>query len=294
MTLPKDILPKILGLEAPIGVDMPPASTAPRPRLKQGIYILPTVITLANMGLGFFAMVKTLAGEFSTAATAIIVGHLMDVLDGRVARWTGTDSKFGIELDSLSDLVSFCVAPAFLMYEMVLQHNSLWGFPVALLFVICGALRLTRFNLKAQAGEAKGSHFVGLPTPAAGGLLAIFALLYDMLEVGKPVRSIDFVMNRLPLFYEFVPAIMLVLSLLMVSEVPFSSLKNINLLRPRSMRALILTLLIILMAYVYPQNMLFIFYMSYIVWGLTNYFLRLPKPKAALRAAEESRDNYGK
>jgi CDP-diacylglycerol---serine O-phosphatidyltransferase len=277
--------------------EVPPPSTAPKPRLRQGIYLIPTLFTVGNMALGFFALVKTVSHEFTAAATAVIIAHFLDAMDGRVARWTGTSSKFGIELDSLADWISFCIAPSFMMYEMVLKENRLWGFPIALLFVICGALRLAKFNLKAHMGDEKSPYFIGLPTPAAGGVLTAFALLYDIMEVGRPARTMKMVMNRVPEFYEFVPAIMLLLSLLMVSEVRYSNFKQVNLLRPRTMRALVFTLLVLLMVYVYPQNTIFIFYVSYIVWGLTDYGLRLlrrPKAEKPSPAAGYQPDNYGK
>ncbi len=294
MKPPRRIIPRLFD-PGHVVPEVPPASTAPKPRLRQGIYLLPSLFTVGNMALGFFALIKTLNHQFSAAATAIIVAHALDVLDGRIARLTKSDSKFGVELDSLADWISFGIAPAFMMYELVLKQNRLWGFPISLLFVVCGALRLARFNIKAHMGAAKTAHFVGLPIPAAGGMLAIFALLYDILEVGRPVRTLKVVMNQVPAFYEFVPAIMFLLSLLMVSEVRYSSFKQVNLLRPRTMRALVLTLMVLLMIYVYPQNTIFIFYVSYIIWGLVDYFLR---PQAGERveqpAAGYHQDNYGK
>jgi CDP-diacylglycerol--serine O-phosphatidyltransferase len=293
MKTPRRIIPTLFD-PGRVMPDMPPASTAPKPRLRQGIYLIPALFTLGNMGLGFFALVKTTVHEFSAAATAVIVAHVLDVMDGRVARWTRTDSKFGVELDSLADWISFGIAPAFMMYELVLRENRLWGFPVALLFVICGGLRLARFNLKAHMGENKTPHFVGLPIPAAGGMLAIFALLYDILELGTPVRTLKVVMNQVPAFYDFVPAIMFLLSLLMVSEVRYSSFKQLNLLRPRSMRALVVTMLALLMIYVYPQNTIFILYVSYIVWGLVDYFVRRPRRDKNEPTQGYQHDTYGK
>jgi CDP-diacylglycerol---serine O-phosphatidyltransferase len=249
---------------------------------RQGIYLIPALITLGNMALGFFALTRTLTRDFIPAATAVLVGHILDALDGRIARWTNTASAFGVELDSLADFLTFCVAPAFMMYELVLRDIQPWGLPVALLFVGCGALRLAKFNTKAHDGEGKSTHFTGLPTPAAGGVLAIFALLYTALEQDKLVRSIKMVEAQVPLFYKFVPAIMFLLSVLMVSHVQYSTFKNINLLRPRSLRALVLILMSVLLVYVYPQNMIFIFYVSYIAWGLVEYFIlgrsRRPTP----------------
>ncbi len=279
-------------------LSVPPASTAPKPVVRRGIYLLPALFTVGNMALGFFSLIKSVNHEFSAAATAVIFGHVLDIFDGVVARLTRTSSRFGIELDSLADWMTFSIAPAFLMYELVLQNNKSWGFAIAVLFVICGALRLARFNLKAQMGESAPGHFTGLPTPAAGGMLAIFALLYDVVEFGKPIgRSLKLVMNQVPVFYEAVPAVMLLLSLLMVSDVRYAKFRVQNLLRPRGMRALVLTILSILMIWVYPQNTIFILYVSYIVWGLVDYFvgrpLRRPGPVRATEA-EDQIDHYGK
>ncbi len=277
-------------------VDVPPASTAPRPQLRQGIYLLPSLFTLANLGLGFFSMIKTVQHSFGVAATCILVCHILDILDGRVARWSRSESKFGVELDSMADWMSFGVAPAFMMYELLLKDVRPWGFPVALFFVICGALRLVRFNLKAHMGESKTPYFVGLPIPAAGGALAIFALLYEIVELEKPANTFKIIMSQVPHIYNFVPAIMVILSLLMVSEVRYSTFKGVNLLKPRSMHALVLTLLTVLMMYSYPQNTIFILYSIYIVWGLIDYFwpgggARGKRPES-ITAYEH--DTYGK
>jgi CDP-diacylglycerol--serine O-phosphatidyltransferase len=253
------------------------------------------------MGLGFYALVQTVEHAFGAAAVAIMIGHVLDILDGRVARLTKTTSRFGVELDSLADWMTFCIAPAFLMHEMVLrnmEHNRSWAFPLALLFVVCGGLRLAKFNLKAQLGESKGSYFSGLPTPASGGMLAIFALLYDVVRTEREIKSFPLLMNQVPMIYKYVPALMLLLSLLMVSEIRFTTFKQINLLRPRSMRALVLTVLAVLMILIYPQNTIFILYVSYITWGLVSYFLRLPlRRDDASRGTGETGyqvDHYGK
>ena len=248
-----------------------PSNGAKKP--PRGIYIIPALFTLGNLSLGFFSLTRTLTRDFIPAATAVIIGHILDVFDGRVARWTNTASSFGVELDSLADLLTFVVSPAFLMYELVLRDVHPWGFPVALLYVGCGAMRLAKFNTKAHSGEGKSSHFIGLPTPAAGGMLAIFALLYTALELDRPIRSLKVVSDQMPLFFKFVPAIMFLLAILMVSNVQYSTFKNVKLLRPRSLRALVLIAMTAMMIYVYPQNMVFIFYISYIGWGIVEYFL---------------------
>ncbi|MBL0057593.1 MAG: CDP-diacylglycerol--serine O-phosphatidyltransferase [Elusimicrobia bacterium] len=273
----------------------PPASLAPKPPVRRGIFLLPALLTLTNMGFGFYSIVKSVNQEFSAAATAILLGQVFDILDGLVARLTHTSSRFGIELDSLADWMTFSIAPSFLMYELVLKNNKSWGFAIALLFIICGALRLARFNLKAQMGEPSSGFFTGLPTPAAGGVLAIFALLYDIQEIGKPIRSLRLVMSQVPVFFEVVPAIMLLLSLLMVSDVHYAKFRVQNLLRPRGLRALVITVLAMLMIWVYPQNMILILYVSYIGWGLVGYFL-VPsrRRETSVRTKDDPLDSYGK
>ncbi len=291
----RSFLQKIFDVRRERNPQLPEASSAPKPPARRGIYILPSLLTLGNMGLGFFAIAKAENQEFSAAATAILVGHVFDIFDGVVARLTRTSSRFGIELDSLADWMTFCIAPAFLMYEMVLKGNHVWGFPIALLFVICGALRLARFNLKAQMGEPSSGFFVGLPTPAAGGVLAIFALLYDILEIGKPIRSLRLVMIQVPVFYQIVPAVMLLLSLLMVSNVRYAKFRVQGLLRPRGLRSLVILVLALLMVWVYPQNMIFILYVSYIIWGIVGYFVVRPRTaEPAATVKTDPLDTYGK
>lgn len=291
----RSFLQKIFDVRRERNPNLPLASEAPKPPARRGIYILPSLLTLGNMGLGFFAITKAENQEFSAAATAILIGHVFDIFDGVVARLTRTSSRFGIELDSLADWITFGIAPAFLMYEMVLKANHAWGFAIALLFVICGALRLARFNLKAQLGEPSLGFFTGLPTPAAGGVLAIFALLYDILEIGRPIRSLRLVMNQVPVFHEIVPAVMLLLSLLMVSNVRYAKFRAQNLLRPRGLRALVISVLALLMIWVYPQNMIFILYVSYILWGLVGYFVIRPRVNELPGTVKtDPLDTYGK
>ena len=128
------------GSEAQLKV--PPASTAPRPPVRRGIYLLPALFTIGNMAFGFFSLVKSVSYEFGAAATAILLGHVLDILDGTVARLTKTTSRFGVELDSLADWLTFSIAPSFLMYQLVLKDNKSWGFAIALLFAILVAFGL--------------------------------------------------------------------------------------------------------------------------------------------------------
>lgn len=141
-----------------------------RERRGKGIFLLPSLLTTGNLFCGFFALILTVDHRYTEAALAIFVAMLMDLLDGRVARLMKATSQFGVEYDSLADVISFCVAPAFLIYSFALRGLGRPAWFAAFLFVICGALRLARFNV--QTGSVDKRFFVGLSTPAAAGVVA--------------------------------------------------------------------------------------------------------------------------
>lgn len=145
------------------------------------------LLTVINLALGMGAVMITMQGNFQLAALLVIVGMIFDGLDGKVARWLGTQSDFGRELDSLSDLVTFGVAPAAIMYDAALKYYGLFGILVTLAFLLAGALRLARFNVQTS----KRNYFVGLPITAAGGTLAAYALYHDLLpSVVTPILTV--------------------------------------------------------------------------------------------------------
>src|SRR3989441_1056636 len=147
----------------------------------RGIFLLPSLLTTGNLFCGFFAMLLTVEYRYAEAALAIFVAMIMDMLDGRVARLMKATSQFGVEFDPLADVVSFCVAPAFLLYSFALSGLGRPAWFGACLFVICGALRLARFNI--HTGTVDRRFFVGLPTPAAAGLVVSAVIL---LKGGEP------------------------------------------------------------------------------------------------------------
>jgi len=153
--------------------------------ISRGIYVLPNLITSGSLFAGFYSIAATYTGQFGKAATAILVGVVLDGLDGRVARMTKTTTKFGVEYDSLADLVSFGVAPAFLVYGWALARFGRWGWLAAFLYLICGALRLARYNVQVHTVE-KGK-FNGLPIPAAATFVASMILFFYYL--GGPETS---------------------------------------------------------------------------------------------------------
>src|SRR4029077_6332243 len=135
------------------------------PPLRKGVYILPSLFTSAGLFAGFYSIIATLGHQFRLAAIMILLAQLCDILDGRVARLTRAMSSFGIQYDSLADLVAFGVAPGILVYQWALRGFGRWGWLAASLYVACSALRLARFNV--QIGSVEKRHFLGLPTPAA-------------------------------------------------------------------------------------------------------------------------------
>ena len=141
-----------------------------RESLKRGVYLLPNLVTTGGLFAGFYGIVATMKGDYQLAAWFILISAVFDALDGKVARLTGTTSRFGVEYDSLVDLVSFGVAPGLLMYSWALQPFGKFGWLAAFLYVVCGALRLARFNIQVNTVESR--RFVGLPVPAAAGMVA--------------------------------------------------------------------------------------------------------------------------
>jgi CDP-diacylglycerol--serine O-phosphatidyltransferase len=236
--------------------------------VRRGIYLFPSLLTLGNLAAGITSILFSAEGRFTAAAWCIIVGIIMDMLDGRVARWAGATSQFGLELDSLCDAVTFGIAPGILMYGVALSQLGRPGYAIVIFFGMAAVLRLARFNLKAQSGEPS-THFVGLPVPGAAGILASFVLSYELFaNEAVTVKTIPLVMQRMPLFFKFVPALMILLSILMVSPVHYGSFKNFKLGRPKSIQLLFVVAAMFLLIFTYPQNMIFLVFFLYVLSGL--------------------------
>jgi CDP-diacylglycerol--serine O-phosphatidyltransferase len=257
--------------------------------MKKGIYLFPSFLTLGNLAAGVMAMIFAAQYHLSSAAWCIIAGIILDMFDGRVARWAGATSQFGVELDSLCDLVSFGVAPAFLMFRVALEP---WGPPgcmIVIFFAMTAALRLARFNLRAQTGEPS-THFTGLPVPAAAGILASFVLSYEMFgDATITAKTIPLVMKRMPFFFKFVPLVMILLSFLMVSNVQYGNFKQLKLGRPKSVQNLAFLLVGLLLIFTYPQNMIFIVFSLYVLTGLISLAWRFYHAQRAKRMAGRAR-----
>lgn len=222
-------------------------------RFRRSIYLLPNFFTALNLFCGFFAMVAAIDGKFVAAAYAIVVAGIFDNLDGKIARATHSTSKFGVEFDSLCDLVSFGVAPGLMMYVWALQPLGRIGWLAGFLFVVCGALRLARFN--TQVGTVDSRYFVGLPIPAGAGMSAVTILFCHKVGIE-------------PHTYPLVFLIMIyMLSFLMVSTVKYPSFKSAALLRNRNFNVLVAAILILIFIAAQPPVALFLFGVAYISSG---------------------------
>jgi len=263
--------------EKRIRVKKPRTRRIKKEDLKKGIYIFPSLFTCGNMSFGILSIIASTKGHFIWAAWFLIGGLACDILDGRIARLTNTTSSFGMQLDSLSDLVSFGIAPAIMMYMLVLHNMNNIGVAIAVLFVLCSALRLARFNVLAQSGEIH-KHFVGLPTPASAGVIVSFVLSYQLLlpeSYSLNIKTIPILMDLMPTFFKVMPVVMVVLSILMVSNIPYMSFKKVKLSKVRTIELLALLIVFIILVVVYPQNIIFIIFSVYAISGLLLYVPRI-------------------
>jgi len=225
-----------------------------RPPPHKSAYIFPNLLTAGNLFAGFYAIVASMNLKFEHAAVAIIIAAFMDGLDGKVARMTGTSSRFGVEYDSLADLVSFGVAPAVLVYVWELRGFKRVGWVAAFLFVACGALRLARFNVQVATTEKRW--FTGMPIPMAGGTLAVTVLFFQhMLAGGRETSGLLFVL----LTY--------LLSFLMVSTVRYRSFKELETRPHRAFYLMVSVIILISLIAIHPQISLFALAVLYLLSG---------------------------
>ena len=241
----------------------------------QGRKVLPSMFTIGNMAFGFFAMLAASDGNFHRAGWFLIGGIFCDTLDGRIARLVHAESEFGAEFDSMADFCAFGIAPAYIMYEFTLKDYGGWGYPIAFLYALCVGLRLARFNLEALHGTSSKDYFEGLPSPAGAGILASFVLIYTIFEQGRPIRTVELLMNQLPYIYVAMPGVMIVISLLMVSSVPYPAFKGKGGARPRSVRSLIVIIGMLSLLFMYPHSFMFVFGSVYLLAGLATAVWKL-------------------
>ncbi len=232
---------------------------------KWGIYVLPTLFTSASLFSGFYAIIASVHGKYETAAIAILISCLFDGIDGRIARFTHSESHFGAEYDSLSDLVAFGVAPALLAFQWALEPFGRLGWLACFMYVICGALRLARFNILRNTSESK--FFKGLPIPAGASFIATLVLFINALG-GLPESR-----------HLLIIILIYVLSFLMVSSIDYPSFKELELKRKKPFNVLVSVILVFLVIAYKPQIMLFFILALYVLSGPAIGLYRLQKKK---------------
>ncbi|WP_298271944.1 CDP-diacylglycerol--serine O-phosphatidyltransferase [Geobacter sp.] len=238
--------------------------------MRKGIYILPNLFTTGSLFAGFYGMVATMNGDFKSAALWILVSSIFDGLDGKVARLTGTSSKFGVEYDSLADLVSFGVAPGLLMYKWALQPFGRLGWLAAFLFVVCGALRLARFNVQVNTVENK--RFVGLPIPAAASMVSATVLLFYHFGWPSSYKKVAIL------------ALIYLLAFLMVSSFRYYSFKDPELIKRQPFAFLVLAVLLFIVIAAEPLIMLFVIFICYTFSGIVGFLMTWPRRRRLEKA----------
>jgi CDP-diacylglycerol--serine O-phosphatidyltransferase len=242
---------------------MPLRSRMRADQFRKGVYLIPSLFTAGNLMCGFFAIIATFNSQFVNAAMFIVLANILDGVDGYAARLTKTTSQFGVEFDSLADVVAFGVAPAVLVYLWALEPWRTWGWLAACTYVVCGALRLSRFNVQAQTGSK--SHFVGLPIPAAAQMITSTVILHFYLGgAGSPSRHLTLLL------------VIYGLAALMVSNIPYFSLKNNDLRKRHPVWMLVSGFILITLFIAEPHIMFFTVVLLYtlsgpLLWCLTTY-----------------------
>lgn len=253
------------------GKDLADGSGVMVRKRRKGIYILPNLFTLAALFGGFYAVVMAMNGSFEQAAVGVFCAMVLDSLDGRVARMTNTQSAFGEQMDSLSDMVSFGAAPALIAYEWSLKDLGRWGWIAAFVYCACAALRLARFNV--NTGVVDKRYFQGLPSPAAAALVAGFIWLMTELGVHRGAEAwIGWDQVTWTMF-----AFTLYAGLTMVTNVPFYSFKDIQMKKSVPFAAIVLIALGIAVINIHPPIVLFSVFVFYGLSGYAVYAWRKAK-----------------
>ncbi|MCR4941311.1 MAG: CDP-diacylglycerol--serine O-phosphatidyltransferase [Campylobacter sp.] len=230
----------------------------------QILYILPNLFTASSAFLGVVSVIASINGEFTKAIVYIILSLILDGLDGRIARLTNTTSKFGVEFDSLADLVAFGVAPAVLFYMSIGHNFGRLGALTSAIFVVFGAIRLARFNV--TTGTYEPNVFIGLPIPTAAIICALYVGIYE-----------NYYLEGFEWFYF---ALVFLLSFLMVSNIRYPSFKKLNFKQANVTRILVILVIVFSLLYLYPFESATMLMSVYVIYGLVRaviMFCKNPK-----------------
>jgi CDP-diacylglycerol--serine O-phosphatidyltransferase len=232
---------------------------------RRAVYLIPNLLTTGNLFSGLFSILSVFNANYLSAAIAVMVAIVFDMLDGKSARWTKTTSQFGVEYDSLADLVSFGVAPGLLIYSWALSTHGMSGAAVMFAFVACGALRLARYNVMAASAESK--YFTGLPIPASASVIATLVIFdHHIVRMGTEIKPMLILIMTLALAF------------LMVSTIKYRSFKDVK-FRGGNFNYLVWAVLAIMLLVAWPQVMLFVLFAGYALSGpIERGILLLFKP----------------
>ena len=251
-------------------------------KVRKGVFLIPNLFTTGNLFSGFYAIISIFNAEYLMSAYAILAATIFDTLDGKAARLANATSRFGKEYDSLADLISFGLAPGLLIYSWALVSYNRLGWIAAFLFVVCGALRLARFNVQSAAADPR--YFTGLPIPAAASTVAMMVILDNhILRLGSEVKPVLILVMTYSLAF------------LMVSNIKYRSFKDINFNSKRSFQYLVWAILIFGVIALEPQIMLFSIIVLYAISGPLSrpfraIFIRASRRKEEIDFDEEFDD----
>lgn len=265
-------MPALPGADRRLGFVRRPSADRRPLRDRRGVALLPSLFTMGNMFCGYACMVYAMRGDFETAAPFIGIAVVLDMLDGRIARLTGTASEFGVQLDSLADAISFGVAPAFLAGAWGLEPLGRLGLSAGFIYVSAAVLRLARFNIQSAAGGDR-RYFVGMPSPAAAGIVAATVYLYP--------HGLHDYRAALPVL-----ALVLVPALLMVSTIRFRSFKTLDLQMRRPYTVLLLVALGLMAVATHPRFVLVGIAYTYLLSAFIGQVLTRVRHRGAPPAGE--------
>jgi CDP-diacylglycerol---serine O-phosphatidyltransferase len=227
--------------------------------MNKKIKLLPSIFTTGNIFFGFYSIIAAIHGDYTRSAVAILIAIIFDALDGRIARMTRSTSDFGMEYDSLADVISFGMAPGLLIYLWMLKPYGRIGWLAVFLFIICGALRLARFNV--HVSEEKNNHFIGLPIPAAAGMIASYVIFCNHIAFTSHINPMIVVL------------FVYILSFLMVSNLKYKSFKSFELRKKRPFSIIVFTILFLWVVVTIPEVMMFLMGCIYTLSGPVERFL---------------------
>ena len=236
------------------------ASAKHKSKLGRGIYLLPNLFTTASLFSGFYAIVAAMNGHFENAAVAIFISMILDGLDGRVARMTNTQSEFGAEYDSLADCISFGAAPALVSYSWSLQYLGKVGWMIGFIYMACAALRLARFNVQADTADSR--YFTGLPSPAAGAVVA--GMVWAANDLGINGEDVSIIAAIITAFA----------AVMMVVNIKFNSFKEFDLKGRVPFIVILVIVLVFAVIATYPSGVLLAVFMLYALSGPLLAFKR--------------------